>query len=32
LGANASRQQLGDGLGMVADLLTQSPMMSSTVV
>ena len=32
LGANASRQQLADGLGMVADLLTQWPMMSSTVV
>jgi DNA-binding transcriptional MocR family regulator len=32
LGANTSRQQLTDGLGVVADLLTQLPMMSSTVV
>jgi DNA-binding transcriptional MocR family regulator len=32
LGVNASRQQLADGLGMVADLLTQAPMMSAAVV
>jgi len=32
LGANVSRQQLANGLGQVADLLTQLPVMSSTVV
>jgi DNA-binding transcriptional MocR family regulator len=32
LGASATREQLRQGLGMVADLLTQVPMMSSTVV
>jgi DNA-binding transcriptional MocR family regulator len=32
LGASATREQLRDGLGMAADLLTQVPMMSSTVV
>jgi DNA-binding transcriptional MocR family regulator len=32
LGASATREQLRSGLGMAADLLTQLPMMSSTVV
>lgn len=32
LGTSATREQLRDGLGMVADLLVQIPMMSSTVV
>jgi len=32
LGASATREQLKSGLGMVADLLTQLPVMSSTVV